>query len=399
MFRFITTTALILGLLGPAGAVCPKTKAGATVKVTGTNQIQVQLEQGRLHVSGPLPATGEIAGQQLAFGTAALDGARWWLSESLLFMTARVTGSGDHVDLSIQRLNLKGERGPVIPVPGVEACAAQTIANELGVAAKAAGEKVVSTAALFKNPAAFHGKVIRLKDARVTMQFEGNALWQRESNARFWVDADLPQGSYRVDAIGLFEADPKRGGYGHLGMSQGRWRVTRLLGSRPAGWTLGELLQRRVAHAAEVAFKDVKRATFGWSQRVSIPFPKAWPVKGDPIVCYYLYGHGESKAGDQHVGSVWGRACVDVRTPLAPVTIERLAAELKDLGTAPKPQSAMMARVGPAFLFLAVEDGGFADSELSAMKVYYQGWLKAFGVLAPSITPHHAALAAWLNEG
>ncbi len=381
---------LVAAFAGEVAATCPARAEGQVIVLTGTNGLEVRLEATGVTVKGPLPATGEIAGEQVAFGPAAIGGGWWsvWASDALVHVVVTPKGAA-HADLTLRRETVAGERSPIVPVPGVDLCDARAFAAAIAAArADAATVMDVRWADLFARPTDFHGRRIRLTHAVVAQRFE----------SRFWMAASIPEGTWRMTAEGLFESQPGRG-YGHLGMWAGRWSVSRVLARRPAGSTLVEQVSERVEAAAAKAFAAIRRETLGWEAAVSLPIPRPWPATGKPgALCFYLYGWGRSKAGDTHVGSAWGRACVAPDAWDAPVVIERLSDTLEDLGPAtPYEANGLYEKAALSVIGLAV-DGETQDLYPKVIAAAYDGWARTRGRLVAQLRRHEPTFWSWVSD-
>ncbi|TNF37944.1 MAG: hypothetical protein EP329_01805 [Deltaproteobacteria bacterium] len=397
MTRAVITASFLLSILWPgisarAGAPpTPREGPAMTVKLTAKNGMEVRLDGDTVHIRGPLPATREIADEQLAFGAATVGDEAWttWSAAALTELRLGEPVSG-RVDASVRRVNVAGARSAPIPLPAVDDAAARALLRRLEAAReRLATVEEVALDALFADPTRYHGRIIRLDDVLADQRFE-SAEVSRGRGRGFWMDAELPEGSWRLTATGRFEAEAGRS-YGHMGMWPGRWQVREILARRPAVGSLIEVAQRRVAEAAFRAFERVERPTFGWEPALTPAIPRPWPAAGRPgEVCFLLYGWGTSKAGDTHVGSVWGRACVAAEAPQAPVRVEVLTPTLEDLGDAhpfaPDGHEALaLASVG-----MAVE--GLADAvKVEELAPHYRAWLATRPQLGPALRAADAA--------
>lgn len=368
------------------------------MELRATNGIVVRLEGTTVELTGPLPETGDVASAQIAFGPAFMGGGSWGMSSSasLTWLTVTPTG-GTHARAELWRSDVRGARSAGVPLPGVDVTAARALEKCLADARSAAAVVVdVTRAALFADPASYHGRTVRLTDVDVNVQFESVAIYH--GDASFWVDVALPEGSYRLTGVGLFESEPGRG-YGHFGARPGRWSVSQVLASRPIGRSFVEKVRKRVEAAAKDAFVGVARRTFGWEVAVSPPIPRPWPVTGKPgVLCFLLYGWGTSKSGEHHVGGIWGRACVPHDAVDAPIVVERFATTLEDLGAArPFAPDGFYAQLAPMFVGMAAE-GVLEKGAGVAIKGYYGPWLATRPQLAAALKAEDPAFWAHILQ-
>lgn len=370
------------------------------LELRAQNGLIVRLRGDELEVEGPTATTGEMAGQQLAFGPSWMTGGRWGLSDHLARFAAEALTPGDPTDLVLERRDARSRFGPPIRLPGVPRRDAEALLARLREAEAAAAEAIeVTPQTLLANPAAFHGRLVRVEGLGVTAAFESNSLWHPDvppTEHGLWHDIPLPEGTWWVEVEGIVEAGDR--GYGHFGMWKGQLRTRRLFGRCPAGALLaaqvGETAQRAAAEALSpvMAVPRPRWSLPSWLTRRrpvqpegpvevvrSLPYPVEWPPTGaDRRVCFYFSTRG---------GPLWARACVALDRPDASPAVEPL--------TGPAPAAAdphaAFTRAAIHAIALGVETGR-RDPSLDAFVRLVYG-----PTLTPGTAAAHRAFADWLR--
>ncbi|MBI4614598.1 MAG: hypothetical protein HY720_13390 [Planctomycetes bacterium] len=155
------------------------------------------------------------------------EGGRPAIGPAALFLPALEAEGGDRAALVLDYLTEWGEKGETLRASGLPRAEAEPLARYLAEQSAIEDEAVpVSLEDLFADPARFDGKKIRLAGVRAAVEFEGNTLSLAGSDRTFWHTLGGDTGTFEVAAEGILLARPGLR-YGHMGLNDGVWVVTR----------------------------------------------------------------------------------------------------------------------------------------------------------------------------